>query len=350
MWLEMINIRIARVTEAAKLIELCICSQGFQSLADEKLLKVTVYCSSNYATDFSIHLEWDSDPGPCSVLGRALSEALGDLGLLSHTVWMKKEEFSKRILENLKLDRRAQKPRTRREQYVLNLSHTIMILAHDLRGLLFSLAAGLDLLVRGTFGKVDERIADRLKRLHSQAVRLNGIAEDYLLGTTFDESGEIRKEALDLRKGIIDPVLEEFADLILSGRIRIDNGEGTVSAGTVTVHASGKLLRSVYRNLFSNVVRYGGKGCLVSFGCEDQGQHYRLNISNSGEPVPEKLRNKLFTMFGCIGGTGGNAAAGTGLGLYLVREILLRHGGDIWYEANQEGSIFVFTIPKEKEG
>ena len=89
-WLETINIRTARVTEATKVIELC--RQHFQSIAVEELSKLSVYCSANYSTDISIHLEWASNPGPESFSARAIREALRDLGLISHTVWAKQEE------------------------------------------------------------------------------------------------------------------------------------------------------------------------------------------------------------------------------------------------------------------
>lgn len=341
-WLETINIRAARATDAAKAIELC--RESLPSTVVEKLLKLTVYSSARYATDISIHLEWESDPGSKSVLGRALSAALGDLGLISQTVWAVQEEFPAGISEKPRME--LQYPLTDLEQRDRNLRHSLMVLSHDLRTMLLSLAAGLDLVVRGKFGSVDERIANRLIGLRSQAVRLNGIAEDYLAGATIDASGEIRKETLDLREGVIDPVLEEFADLIRSRGIRIEEGERTVSPGAVTVHASGRLLRSVYRNLLSNAVRHGGNGCVVSFGCEDQGRQYRLSVHNSGKPVSEELRDQLFTRFGLVGKTTNSSSDGTGLGLYLVREIIRRHGGDIWYEPARNGSNFVFILQK----
>ena len=89
-WLETINIRTARVTEATKVIELC--RQHFQSIAVEELLKLSVYWSAKYSTDISIHLEWASNPGSESVSGRAICKALRNLGLISHTVWAKHEE------------------------------------------------------------------------------------------------------------------------------------------------------------------------------------------------------------------------------------------------------------------
>jgi hypothetical protein len=51
-----------------------------------------VYFSAKYSTDISIHLEWASNPGSESFSGRAICEALRDLGLISHTVWAKQEE------------------------------------------------------------------------------------------------------------------------------------------------------------------------------------------------------------------------------------------------------------------
>ena len=66
---------------------------------------------------------------------------------------------------------------------------------------------------------------------------------------------------------------------------------------------------------------------------------------NSGKPVPEKCRPKLFTKFSRIEENNNGNSNGTGLGLYLVKKIIQKHGGDIWYEAKENGSNFVFTLP-----
>ena len=89
-WLEMISIRTAGIIEAGKVFE--ICRQMFQVIADEKLLKLTVFSNARYSTDISIHLWWKSDTGSESFSGRAIREALRDFGLISHTVWAKQEE------------------------------------------------------------------------------------------------------------------------------------------------------------------------------------------------------------------------------------------------------------------
>jgi signal transduction histidine kinase len=72
-----------------------------------------------------------------------------------------------------------------------------------------------------------------------------------------------------------------------------------------------------------------------------------LNVFNSGKPIPEDHRDKLFTKFMRFGnnGNGNGILDGMWLGLYLIKTIIQKHGGDIWYEAKENGSNFVFTLP-----
>jgi len=89
-WLEMISIRAAGIKEANKVLD--ICSQFHLSVASDKLLEMTVFRNAHYATDISIHLQWKCNPGNETTLGRQLSSALENLGLISHTVWIQEEQ------------------------------------------------------------------------------------------------------------------------------------------------------------------------------------------------------------------------------------------------------------------
>lgn len=90
-WLEIISIRTAGIIEAEKVFEFC--RHMFQSITDEDLLKLTLFCSAKYPTDISIHLEWKSDSGSGSILGREMTSALSDFGLINHTVWVERGQF-----------------------------------------------------------------------------------------------------------------------------------------------------------------------------------------------------------------------------------------------------------------
>jgi two-component system sensor kinase len=106
-------------------------------------------------------------------------------------------------------------------------------------------------------------------------------------------------------------------------------------------------LKMVFRNLLKNAVKYGDKEGMIALGFEDQGSSYRLNVYNSGKPIPEEYREKLFTKFmgNGNGGNGKEIAGGTGLGLYLIKKVIEKLGGEIRYEAKENGSNFIFTLP-----
>jgi hypothetical protein len=88
-WLETINTRTAGIMETERALE--ICRQMYLSIADNKFVEMTIFSNAIYATDISIHLQWRSNPGDKSVLGKELSSALENLGLVSHTVWIEKD-------------------------------------------------------------------------------------------------------------------------------------------------------------------------------------------------------------------------------------------------------------------
>lgn len=170
--------------------------------------------------------------------------------------------------------------------------------------------------------------------------------EDFLSKAfLFDGSLKISRELLDLKEDIVDPVLDEFFAEIRDCHVRLENRLNASPPQGIPIRANRIWLRVVFRNLLRNAIKYGGEGCTIVGGLKNPGVHYRLNIYNSGNPVPEQWRDKLFRKFARIGE--GVGSDGLGLGLYLSREIIRKHGGDIWYEAKEHGSNFVFTLPRE---
>ena len=236
----------------------------------------------------------------------------------------------------------------RLNEHILNM---VMVLSHDIRGPIVTIASILKLMVRGAYGKLDQKLADMIRDLTTVCVGLLGTTEDFLgKASIVKASIEMESETLDLLNDVIDPLLEEFRHDIARCEITMDDQLSGLPAGSMTINASTTWLKAVYRNLFSNAIKYGGQGSTISFGIEESESHWRLNVRNSGEPVPEKDRKKLFAKFGRIKTSNGPVPDGVGLGLSLAKEIIQAHGGEIWYEALSDGSNFVFTIPREKAG
>ena len=142
-------------------------------------------------------------------------------------------------------------------------------------------------------------------------------------------------------------MLDEVSNEIEQQGIVIDNRLGAIPAGTIPIGLNMMWLKAVFRNLFRNAIRYGGRGCRIAFGFEDHGSFYRLNVYNSGNPIPEEYRNRLFTKFTQIDG-GAEKKDGFGMGLYIIREIIRKHEGDMWYEPRPDGSDFIVILPKQQ--
>ncbi len=224
----------------------------------------------------------------------------------------------------------------------------LMIMSHDIRGPLVSIAATLKLLLRGSFGRMDESVWNTVSDLMARVKNLISIAEE-CLGNAHAVDGTViaEREKIDLRQDIIDPILDEMSCEIEQRRIVIDNRLGAIPVGTVPISSNMTWLKAVFRNLFKNGMKYGGKGCTIAFGFEDHGDFYRLNVYNSGPSISVENREKLFTKYSHMD-EGAEKHEGLGMGLYLIRELIRKYEGDMWYEPRPDGSDFIFVLPKRR--
>jgi two-component system, sensor histidine kinase and response regulator len=222
----------------------------------------------------------------------------------------------------------------------------MMLMLHDIRGSMVSAAASLKLMVRGTHGDMSENVRARLKEVSGRVENLIHLTDEFFskaLGTS--KPVEKKREVLDLRKDIVEPVLAELTADIRDHQITLENRLPDRPEDKIPVRGSKTWLKSVFRNLINNGIRYGGSGCTIIVDFENQGTNCRLNVYNTGNTVPEAYRSMLFT-YGPGMRRSKKGRKGLGLGLPLSRDILQDHGGDIWYEPRSDGSKFVVSLPQ----
>jgi signal transduction histidine kinase len=223
----------------------------------------------------------------------------------------------------------------------------LLMMFHDLRGSMVSSAASLKLLARGRFGKMDVGAQAKLREVSDNLNKLILLTEEFMnqayAGVGDDDLG---KEMLDLRHDVINPVLEELATELRNHQITLDNRLNLHSAEVIPVKGSNLWLKSVFRNLLNNGIRHGGDGCTIVLDWQKQGTDCRLNVYNTGEPVPEEYRTMLFSNNAAKMRRAKGDGGGMGLGLYLSQDIIAKHGGNLRYEARPNGSNFVVTLPQ----
>ncbi|MHC1604362.1 MAG: sensor histidine kinase, partial [Candidatus Methanofastidiosia archaeon] len=104
------------------------------------------------------------------------------------------------------------------------------------------------------------------------------------------------------------------------------------------------ILTHVFMNLIDNALKYAGN-CEVE--TEEKNNTYIVRVKDTGEGIPDKLKQNIFTKFERLGKN--QNIKGTGLGLSIVRDIVELHNGKVWVEDNKpHGCVFVVELPKAK--
>jgi signal transduction histidine kinase len=106
-------------------------------------------------------------------------------------------------------------------------------------------------------------------------------------------------------------------------------------------------IEDVFSNLISNAIKYSPSGTDVSVAFEDELERWKIKIADRGIGVPDEHRKSIFERFKRVEK---GSVKGSGLGLAIVKKVVEIHAGEVWVEDNPDGgSVFVFTVPKERK-
>ncbi len=147
--------------------------------------------------------------------------------------------------------------------------------------------------------------------------------------------GALSLEPVALRQ-VVDDALEDVLPRIKEHALKLTL-DSDPPVAEMPVRGDRDKLASLVRNLLDNAVRHGGPP--VTMGGQVRDGEVELRVTDEGRGVPDELVPRLFDRFAAAGAT-----SGTGLGLYLVREIARGHGGGAVYLPPTEGDPTTFLI------
>ena len=180
--------------------------------------------------------------------------------------------------------------------------------------------------------KLTPEVRDELLRTGvEQGERLRRLLEE-LLDLSRLDSGAIRVNPKPL---VLRTVLEQIAHLAVAPGTPVSLDVPPDLAAV----ADRLVLDRVVSNLLSNAALYGEPPFRVS--AEQRDRHLRITVSDEGAGVPEELRSRLFERF-----ARGAETSGSGLGLAIARSYARAHGGDIVYDAVDQGARFELILPQ----
>jgi PAS domain S-box-containing protein len=218
----------------------------------------------------------------------------------------------------------------------------VATVSHELRTPLAAIY-GSAMTVRRQDVDLEPRLLDRLLQvIADESNRLAEIVNDLLLASHLDAGGlQVSIERCDGRE-LAEAVLEAArthapasVTLTLRARKRLP-----------PVAADPGQLRQVLVNLVDNAIKYSPDGGPVELALEPVGKAMRFVVRDQGLGIPEPERAKIFDKFYRLDPDMTRGIGGTGLGLYICRELVRRVDGRIWVEPNGDpGSTFVVEIP-----
>lgn len=227
-------------------------------------------------------------------------------------------------------------------------SEFISIASHQLRTPLTVIKGYISMMLEGSFGQLNTQEVESLHKVYESNQRLIDLVED-LLNISRIESGRLQfnwanENMEDLASSVVDELqqnakkkklqLEYVAPAERLPQVKMDNEK----------------LRQVFMNLVDNSIKYTEQGS-VHVSVKLEGDSVVSRVSDSGMGIdPEDLPN-LFQKFSRGKGMSLVHTEGTGLGLYVAREMVAAHGGRVWAESpgKGRGSTFIVSLPIIKE-
>jgi len=213
-------------------------------------------------------------------------------------------------------------------------------LSHDLRSPLVSSQAGIHLALSDLSAQLEPRqrefLADSSRSIDEVLKLIGNLLDVARVGAPGDA---LDKRELDLN-GLLEEVVAMHRPMAAARSVAI---ETSIPPGIVVVGDRLKLKR-VFANLLSNAIKHA-LGGPVRVALEKRSDGARITVHDDGAGVPVELREAVFERFARVPGT---ADDGAGLGLAIVREFVVSHGGQVRCESEPgHGTNFVVELPTE---
>jgi len=199
----------------------------------------------------------------------------------------------------------------------------------------------LTMLEGGSLGTLAPKAKSVIPLLIAKADEVNSMIEQML------EAARLEEGRLGLRQELGDIVeLTELA--IESMRPMLADRELEVDLPKVPIQAEvdAERFQIVVRNLISNAIKYSSAETPITVVVDRNGETAKVVVIDQGIGIAPSDQEKLFTKFGRIERESTMHVAGTGLGLWLSREIARMHDGDLTVDSTEgKGSTFTFEVP-----
>lgn len=236
---------------------------------------------------------------------------------------------------------------TREKMIEKTKSEFVSIAAHQLRTPLSAIKWIFGMMSDGEWGEVPKEQKEYLQKGYVSTERLIRVVNDLLNVSRIEEGKFISKFAEVNVKELLENTIAQYQGLSEQKQITL---KLEMQDGLPVIHVDPDTFKIGLENLIENAINYTPeKGTVIVRASLDEGNMIKIEVKDSGIGIPKAQQARIFGKFF----RGQNAlkkeTSGSGLGLFVTRNIVETHGGKIWFESEENnGTSFFFTIPTEK--
>ena len=260
---------------------------------------------------------------PVEIRGRELWLSVAGVSFEEGTVYAFRDLTEERRLEELKSD-------------------FIATVSHELRTPIAAIHGAAKTLEREDIVFTDDLRDHLLSVISDQSDRLVHLVSDILV-TSQVESGRLvlrseQVDVCDVARGVIEAARAHAPEEL--------SLELVAPPVLAAVAADRDKLWQVLANLVANAIKYSPGAGRIEVRLERRQAHLRIGVRDEGVGVPHREQQRIFEKFYRLLPNMTRGVGGTGLGLYICRELVRRMGGSIWVESNEgRGSTFFVELP-----
>ena len=301
------------------------CGKAIETMALEKNKSITLL--------YTIPLE--------ELSGRVLLELMEESNVFAKR---KGKLESLRILEEkIELKNNFLKAKTDIEASNWAKNGLMVNMNHELRTPLNSVIGFSDLLLEGAFGSLNTRQSKYVSNILISGKNLLEII-NYLLDISMLETGEknLNYEDVDIAS-LLGEVRMSLISFASSKKVSV---EVKVDASLENIRADRTKLRQILYSLMNNAIKLTPEKKKVTVSALKKEGMLEIKVSDSGIGLSKEDHERMFMPFIQADFSTTRGYGGTGLGLYIAKNFVDLHGGNIWVESKGEkGSTFIFTLP-----
>ncbi|PJE64231.1 MAG: hypothetical protein COU90_03985 [Candidatus Ryanbacteria bacterium CG10_big_fil_rev_8_21_14_0_10_43_42] len=226
-------------------------------------------------------------------------------------------------------------------------SQFVSVTAHQLRTPLSALKWTIRMLLDGDIGTLQKRQKDLLMRGYDTNERMIRLVNDFLNVSRIEEGRYgFHFDKIQIRTSISEAI--EGVSLDAARRHVAISTDLKIPEDLVIV-ADKERLHTVFTNVLDNAVRYSKEnGSVIVSAFMRPDELLQVDITDTGIGIPAEERDRIFTRFYRASNATRHQTDGSGLGLFIVQNIVERHGGTVWFTSEEDkGTTISFTLPSD---